>query len=108
MAGPWIARQYYRTDEPGEQFSADGWLLGELLGLFGLIALAAAACAIANVTAARAVAQHQSTAMLKAIGFTPGQVAGALLGENLLLAAAGTLSGLALGWGLSQAAPAIV
>ena len=24
--GPWIARQYYRTDEPGEQFSADGWL----------------------------------------------------------------------------------
>jgi len=24
--GPWIARQYYRTSEPGEQFSADGWL----------------------------------------------------------------------------------
>ena len=24
--GPWIASQYYRTDEPGEQFSADGWL----------------------------------------------------------------------------------
>ena len=24
--GPWIARQYYRTDEPGEQFSPDGWL----------------------------------------------------------------------------------
>jgi fatty-acyl-CoA synthase len=24
--GPWIARQYYRTDEPGEQFSEDGWL----------------------------------------------------------------------------------
>jgi fatty-acyl-CoA synthase len=24
--GPWIARQYYRTDEPGEQFSTDGWL----------------------------------------------------------------------------------
>ncbi|MDT4918054.1 MAG: hypothetical protein QOH89_2754, partial [Pseudonocardiales bacterium] len=22
--GPWIARQYYRTDEPGEQFAADG------------------------------------------------------------------------------------
>ena len=26
MKGPWIARQYYRTDEPGEQFTADGWL----------------------------------------------------------------------------------
>jgi fatty-acyl-CoA synthase len=24
--GPWVAKQYYRTDEPGEQFSADGWL----------------------------------------------------------------------------------
>jgi fatty-acyl-CoA synthase len=24
--GPWLARQYYRTEEPGEQFSADGWL----------------------------------------------------------------------------------
>jgi fatty-acyl-CoA synthase len=24
--GPWLARQYYRTDEPGEQFSPDGWL----------------------------------------------------------------------------------
>ena len=24
--GPWVARQYYRTDSPGEQFSADGWL----------------------------------------------------------------------------------
>jgi fatty-acyl-CoA synthase len=24
--GPWIAKQYYRTSEPGPQFSADGWL----------------------------------------------------------------------------------
>ncbi len=24
--GPWVARRYYRTDEPGEQFSDDGWL----------------------------------------------------------------------------------
>jgi fatty-acyl-CoA synthase len=26
VRGPWVARQYYRTDAPGEQFSADGWL----------------------------------------------------------------------------------
>jgi fatty-acyl-CoA synthase len=26
VAGPWIARQYYKTDEPGESFSPDGWL----------------------------------------------------------------------------------
>jgi fatty-acyl-CoA synthase len=24
--GPWIAKQYFRTDEPGEQFAPDGWL----------------------------------------------------------------------------------
>ena len=24
--GPWIAKQYFRTDEPGENFSSDGWL----------------------------------------------------------------------------------
>jgi fatty-acyl-CoA synthase len=24
--GPWVAKQYFRTDEPGEQFAADGWL----------------------------------------------------------------------------------
>jgi fatty-acyl-CoA synthase len=24
--GPWVAKQYYRTDRPGEQFSPDGWL----------------------------------------------------------------------------------
>ncbi|WP_327540316.1 long-chain fatty acid--CoA ligase [Jatrophihabitans sp.] len=24
--GPWVAKQYYRTDEPGEQYSPDGWL----------------------------------------------------------------------------------
>jgi fatty-acyl-CoA synthase len=24
--GPWVVKQYYRTDEPGEQFSPDGWL----------------------------------------------------------------------------------
>ncbi len=89
-----------------QAMAADGWLLGEFLGLFGLIALAAAACALANVTAARAVAQRQSTAMLKAIGFTPGQVAGALLGENMLLAVVGAGAGTTLAWGLSRVVPA--
>jgi fatty-acyl-CoA synthase len=26
VRGPWVARQYFRSTEPGEQFSADGWL----------------------------------------------------------------------------------
>ena len=26
VRGPWVARQYYKSAEPGEQFSPDGWL----------------------------------------------------------------------------------
>jgi fatty-acyl-CoA synthase len=26
VRGPWIARQYFRSEAPGEQFTADGWL----------------------------------------------------------------------------------
>jgi putative ABC transport system permease protein len=99
-------QQSVSWQQVSQAMAADGWLLGEFLGLFGLIALVAAACAIANVTAAQAVAQRQPTAMLKAIGFTPWQVAGGLLGENLLIAALGTGAGLGLGWGLSRGAPA--
>ncbi len=106
--GPQNVQQSVSWQQVSQAMAAQGWLLGEFLGLFGLIALVAAACAIANVTAAHAVAQRQPTAMLKAIGFTPGQVAGTLLGENLLIAAVGTSTGLALGWGLSQAAPAFL
>jgi fatty-acyl-CoA synthase len=26
VRGPWVAKQYFRTDEPGDRFSPDGWL----------------------------------------------------------------------------------
>ena len=69
-------------------------LLGLLLALFGIIALVAAPCAIANVTAARVLLQRQDIAMLKALGFTPGQVVRMLLAEQTLLGAAGAGLGL--------------
>jgi len=59
-------------------------LLGLLLALFGIIALLAAPCAIANVTAGRVLVQRQDIAMLKALGFTPGQVVRMLLAEQTL------------------------
>jgi fatty-acyl-CoA synthase len=35
--GPWIAAQYFKTDEPGEQFSDDGWLrTGDVATISGL------------------------------------------------------------------------
>lgn len=91
-----------------ESMAASGWLLGELLGVFGLIALAAAFFAIANVTAARALVQRQSIAMLKAIGFTAGEVIAALLAEGLLLAVAGAVAGLVTARGLSWLLPAVI
>jgi putative ABC transport system permease protein len=69
-------------------------LLGLLLALFGIIALAAAPCAIANVTAGRVLVQRQDIAMLKALGFTPGQVVRMLLAEQTLLGAIGAGLGL--------------
>ena len=69
-------------------------LLGLLLGLFGVIALVAAPCAIANVTAGRVLMQRQDIAMLKALGFTPGQVVGMLLAEQTALGAVGAGLGL--------------
>jgi putative ABC transport system permease protein len=75
--------------------ASDDRLLGELLALFGVIALVAAPCAIANVTSGRVLMQRRDIAMLKALGFTPGQVMRMLLAEQTALGLAGTALGLA-------------
>jgi putative ABC transport system permease protein len=78
-----------------DSMASDERLLGELLALFGIIALIAAPCAIANVTSGRVLMQRRDLAMLKALGFTPGQVVRMLLAEQLTLGVAGTALGLA-------------
>ena len=78
-----------------DSMASDDRLLGELLALFGIIALVAAPCAIANVTSGRVLMQRQDLAMLKALGFTPGQVVRMLLAEQTALGVAGTALGLA-------------
>src|ERR1700734_3308608 len=79
-----------------DSMAADDRLLGELLALFGIIALVAAPCAIANVTSGRVLMQRRDIAMLKALGFTPGQVVRMLLAEQTALGVAGTVLGLAI------------
>jgi putative ABC transport system permease protein len=78
-----------------ESMASDDRLLGLLLALFGIIALVAAPCAIANVTSGRVLMQRQDIAMLKALGFTPGQVVRMLIAEQTALGVAGTGLGLA-------------
>ena len=68
-------------------------LLGLLLAVFGIIALFAAPSAIANVTVGRVLMYRQDIAMLKALGFTPGQVVRMLLGTQTLLGVIGACLG---------------
>ena len=81
--------RYSTWQQVRDSMASNDRLLGLLLALFGIIALVAAPCAIANVTAGRVLVQRQDIAMLKALGFTPGQVVRMLLAEQTLLGAAG-------------------
>jgi len=87
--------RYSTWQQVKDSMASNDRLLGLLLALFGIIALVAAPCAIANVTAGRVLVQRQDIAMLKALGFTPGQVVRMLLAEQTLLGAAGAVLGLA-------------
>ena len=87
--------RYVTSQQVQDSMASNDRLVGLLLALFGIIALVAAPCAIANVTASRVLVQRQDIAMLKALGFTPGQVVRMLLAEQTALGAAGAILGLA-------------
>ncbi|MEV7005920.1 FtsX-like permease family protein [Streptosporangium sp. NPDC051022] len=72
----------------------DNRLLGVLLALFGAVGLVAAALAVANVAGGRVLTQLRDLATLKSMGFTRGQVAGALLAEHGALGLLGVGAGL--------------
>jgi putative ABC transport system permease protein len=78
--------------------SVDGGnpLLGLLLALFGLVALGGALLAIGNAAGGRVLVQVQDLAMLKTLGFTPGQLIGMVVAEHAALAVAGEAAGIAV------------
>lgn len=82
----------------------DNQLLGRLLGLFGLGALLAAALAVGGAISTRIRGHLRDISILKAIGFTPGQVVRMFVALHLGLA----LLGVALGALLTQALGALV
>jgi putative ABC transport system permease protein len=90
--------RYSTWQQVKDSMASNDRLLGLLLALFGIIALVAAPCAIANVTAGRVLVQRQDIAMLKALGFTPGQVVRMLLAQQTLLGALGAGLGLLAAW----------
>lgn len=77
-----------------QSMALNGRLLGLLLAVFGLAALVAAALAIGNASGARILVQLQDIAMLKTLGFTPGQVVRMLVAEHSALGAVGIAAGL--------------
>jgi putative ABC transport system permease protein len=86
--------RYSTWQQVQNSMASNDRLLGLLLALFGIIALLAAPCAIANVTVGRVLMQRQDIAMLKALGFTPGQVVRMLVAEQTALGAVGAVLGL--------------
>jgi putative ABC transport system permease protein len=91
-----VLQRFSTAQQVENSMASDDRLLGLLLALFGIIALVAAPCAIANVTAGRVLMYRQDLAMLKALGFTPGQVVRMLLAEQTALGVAGSLLGVGL------------
>jgi predicted permease len=77
-----------------------GRVRGTVLVLAGAVAcVLLIACAnVANLLLSRALARRRDLAIRAALGATRAQLAGQLLGESLLLSAAGAIAGVALAW----------
>ena len=64
---------------------------------FSVFALGAAALIIANVVSGAVLTSHRDIGIIKALGFTPGQVIATFVGQMLLAALIGCLVGVPLG-----------
>jgi len=64
---------------------------------FGLIGLVMSVLIVANVVSGAVVAGYRRIGILKSIGFTPGQVVNAYVGQVAVPAAVGCVAGVALG-----------
>ncbi|MEU3944833.1 FtsX-like permease family protein [Streptomyces sp. NPDC029526] len=83
----------------------DNRLLGQVLGLFGLGALVAAGFAVHGAITTRIRGHLRDISVLKAIGFTPGQVVRVFLVQHLLYALLGAVAAAVLIEALGGAVP---
>ncbi|MCL7423896.1 FtsX-like permease family protein [Streptomyces sp. YS415] len=92
--------QQARAEEQG-----DNRLLGQVLGLFGLGALLAAGLAVHGAIGTRIRGHLRDISILKAIGFTPGQVVRVYLLQHLAYALLGAVFAVALTEALGNRLP---
>ncbi|WP_405611873.1 FtsX-like permease family protein [Streptomyces sp. NBC_00076] len=83
----------------------DSRLLGQVLGLFGLGALIAAGLAVHGAIATRIRGHLRDISVLKAIGFTPGQVVRVFLFQHIAYALLGAVAAAALTQALGSRLP---
>jgi putative ABC transport system permease protein len=83
----------------------DNRLLGQVLGLFGLGALIAAGLAVHGAIATRIRGHLRDISVLKAIGFTPGQVVRVFLFQHIAYALLGAVAAAALTQALGSRVP---
>ncbi|MEU6909768.1 FtsX-like permease family protein [Streptomyces coeruleorubidus] len=83
----------------------DNRLLGQVLGLFGLGALVAAGLAVHGAIGTRIRGHLRDLSVLKAIGFTPGQVVRIFLLQHLAYALLGAVAAAALAEALGSRVP---
>ncbi|MFF3843758.1 FtsX-like permease family protein [Streptomyces sp. NPDC002328] len=83
----------------------DNRLLGQVLGLFGLGALVAAGLAVHGAIATRIRGHLRDISILKAIGFTPGQVVRIFLLQHIAYALLGATAAAALIQALGSRVP---
>ncbi|MFE1863225.1 ABC transporter permease [Streptomyces anandii] len=83
----------------------DNRLLGQVLGLFGLGALLAAGFAVHGAIATRIRGHLRDISVLKAIGFTPGQVVRIFLLQHVAYALLGAVAAALLTQGLGAGIP---
>jgi putative ABC transport system permease protein len=67
------------------------------LGMFSIFALVASGLIVANLIGARVLAQYRDIGLLKAVGFTPGQVTRTFLVQHLAVTLAAAVAGIAVG-----------
>ncbi|MEV7558409.1 FtsX-like permease family protein, partial [Streptomyces sp. NPDC089795] len=87
--------QVTKWQQARDEAGGDDRLLGQMFAVFGLGALLAAALAAAGAVGARVRGQLRDIAVLKAVGFTPGQVTRGFLVQHLAFALLGVTLGTA-------------